>query len=87
MLAFAAVMFRRVVLSSASSDFVSHSSFSCDWQLGDARGEKNYWKSLDTLKALLDFAAQLCEFVNFMGVEVAVLFTVCPRCRAKSDSF
>lgn len=39
------------------------------------------------LKLCWIFAAQLCEFVNFMGVEVAVLFTVCPRCRAKSDSF
>lgn len=40
MLAFAAVMFQRVVLSSAASDYVSHSSFSSDWQLGDARRDK-----------------------------------------------
>ncbi len=36
MLVFAAVMLQCVALSSASSDFVSHSSFTSDWQLRDA---------------------------------------------------
>ena len=40
MLAFAAVMPQYVALSSASSDFMSQSSFVSDWQLRDEHGEK-----------------------------------------------
>lgn len=58
------------------------------WLAALRRTWQKHWKSLDTLKPLLDFVAEFFfEFVSFMRVEVVVLFTVYSRCLIISDSF